>query len=340
MTHTLRLFYRHPNAGYFSLEKLFEAIGRQISLTYSNEFRVEEIHMPYTSNWGKVPANTRFARRHQAAINHVTGDIHYAILGFGKKKINVLTVHDCVMLHRLREGSLKHKVMKWLWYDLPVKRADAVTVISENTRKELLHFTNCDPSKIRVIPDFVDPAFQPSPHHFRKELPRILFIGSTPNKNLQRLVMALEGMKVQLEIVGSPNEKELRLLKEYRIDYHQSSGLTPEALLEKYLQCDMLAFPSTYEGFGLPIVEAQAVGRPVLTSDLPPMNWVSGDGACRVDPYDIISIRNGILAILDNADRRQQLIEAGFKNVARFRLDSVTDQYVSLYRELVQQKLK
>jgi glycosyltransferase involved in cell wall biosynthesis len=267
----------------------------------------------------------------------VTGDVHYAILGFRKRKVNVLTIHDCVMLHKNPRGP-RHWLMKRLWYELPVKKADAVTVISENTKRELLRFTKCDPEKIRVIPDFVDPAFRPSGRGELNRPPRVLFIGSTPNKNLERLIMALEGLPVRLEMVGVPDEKQLRLLQQHHIDYRQSAGLTQEELLAKYEECDLLAFPTTYEGFGLPIVEAQAVGRPVLTSDLPPMNDVAGDGAVLVDPYRVDAIRQGILSILGDADLRLGLVERGFRNVQRFRLENVAEQYVSLYRELLQLK--
>ena len=337
MTPTLKFFFRHPHSIYFSLEKIFAGISRQIALVHGREFRVEDCRMPFPSQLKHILTNIIYARRHEADINHVTGDVHYAILGFRKRKVNVVTIHDCVMLHKNPRGP-RHWLMKWLWYELPVKKADAVTVISENTKRELLRFTKCDPEKIRVIPDFVDPAFRPSGREVPNQPPRVLFIGSTPNKNLERLIMALEGLPVRLEIVGVPDEKQLRLLQQYHIDYRQSSGLTQEELLAKYEECDLLAFPTTYEGFGLPIVEAQAVGRPVLTSDLPPMNDVAGDGAVLVDPYRVDAIRQGILSILGDSTLRCELVEKGFRNVNRFRLENIAEQYVSLYRELLQVK--
>lgn len=334
----LHYFYRHPHAIYFSVEKLFKAISSEISSTYSDEFILSGIFLPFTSKLKTLQKNIKFVGRHQATINHITGDTHYVIAGCDKKNINIVTIHDCVVLRKYSVMDPRYRFIKWLWYDMPVRKADAVTVISENTKKELLHFTRCDPDKIKVIRNFIDPAFQPSATIFNEARPRILFIGSTPNKNLDRLIESMQGIQADLDIVGHITDEQGKKLARYKINYDQSSGLTREELLAKYKQCDLLAFPSTYEGFGLPIIEAQAIGRPVLTSDLPPMNEVAGLGACLADPFDIASIRNGLLHIIEDAAYRESLISKGFENVERFRLSEVTKQYVSLYRELLQKK--
>jgi glycosyltransferase involved in cell wall biosynthesis len=334
----LNFFYRCPSPAYFSLEKLFKRISLELSHVHSHEFIIEDCFLPFPSKLKSIMPNILFTRRRQAAINHITGDIHYVILGCKKDRINILTIHDCVALHRYPPKHPRHMVLKWLWYEWPVRKADIVTVISENTKKELLSFVKCDPEKIVIIPDFVDPAFQPHPFHFKRERPQILFIGSTPNKNFERLIMAMEGLNAELEIVGHLHAEQLQSLTRHGIVYRQSTGLTQEALIEKYIQSDLLAFPSTYEGFGLPIVEAQAIGRPVLTSNLSPMKEVCGEGGCLVDPYEISSIRDGLLRIMENEAYREKIIQNGFANVRRYQLDNICRQYVTLYRKLLQKK--
>ncbi len=151
---TLSFFFRHPHPIYFSMEKLFHAVATEITKISNGNFFVRELNLPFTSKLTRLRKNIAFVRQSQTDINHITGDAHYTILGCERKNVNVLTIHDCVLLHHYPKTNPRHWIIRWLWYQLPVKRADAVTVISENTKQDLLLFTNCSPDKIRVIPKF------------------------------------------------------------------------------------------------------------------------------------------------------------------------------------------
>lgn len=102
-----------------------------------------------------------------------------------------------------------------------------------------------------------------------------------------------------------------------------------------YQSCDLVCFVSTYEGFGMPILEAQAVGRPVLTSDISPMREVAGEGAFKVDPFDVDSIRTGLERLIGDGGLREDLIREGFRNVKGYSAESVAAQYAALYREVL-----
>ena len=309
-----------------------------ISKLPGGSFSVKEVNVPFTSKLTTIRKNIAFVRRAQSDINHITGDIQYAILGCSKRNINILTVHDCVLLYHYPKFHPRRWIISWLWYRLPLRKADAVTVISENTKNDLLRFTNCPADKIRVIPNFIDPGFIQIKKAFNQDHPNLLFIGTAPNKNLERTIEALHDLSVQLTIVGYLTETQVKYLRNKNISYRLMNKLSDSAMRDVYAEADIMIFPSIHEGFGLPIIEAQATGRPVLTSQLEPMASVSGGAACLVDPYQPESIREGLKKIIANESYRNELVEKGFRNIERFKLEKVTKQYTDLYIELMNRK--
>ncbi len=334
----VHFYFRHPGSIYFSIEKLFRRVAEQVNQGEARKFDISSFYLPYPASPGNIWKNISFTKKTQSVINHITGDAHYAILGCNRKNINVLTVHDCVMLHKLKRSNPRFWIIKWLWYDWPVHKADMITVISENTKKDLMHFTGCAENRIRVIPDFYDDRFQPSPQSFNKDKPKLLFIGTAENKNLDRLIEAVKGMNVQLQIIGKPSQQQLQRLAQNGTSFYVRSELSDEEMREAYCESDILAFASIYEGFGLPILEAQLTGRPVLTSDLSPMKEVAGKGAVFVNPYDSQSIREGLLRIIQDDELREEIIWSGFENAKRFDPPTVASQYSLLYEDLMKMK--
>ncbi|MCF8002796.1 MAG: glycosyltransferase family 4 protein [Chromatiaceae bacterium] len=267
----------------------------------------------------------------QADVNHVTGDVHY-LTYFLDRRRTVLTMLDCVALERSR--GLRFWLLWFFWYWLPEKRCAVIPVISEATRQQVLRYLKCDPEKVQVIHCNVSDEFQPTPKQFDSDCPRILHVGTTSHKNLERHAAALEGIKCQLVVIGQISLSQTTALQQHGINYQNLTRLTREEIVAEYQRCDLLLFASTYEGFGLPIVEAQAVGRAVITSDLWSIPEVAGSGACFVDPFDITSIRSGLERVLNDVAYRDTLISHGLENVDRFRTTNIAKQYADLYRQV------
>lgn len=321
-------YMRRPQERAFSIERIFKDLI---------PYMPADIHVSLHANRFLSRGILRrlidalWASCNQADINHVTGDVHYMTYFLSAKR-TILTIHDCVSLQRTT--GLKHWLLWLFWYWLPEKRSSMISVISESTRQQVLEYLHCDPIKVRVIHDNVSDEFQPKPKPFSQTCPRLLHIGTKANKNLERHAAAIEGLDCELVIIGPLSDAQEKLLARHQIGYESHFSLSRQELLDQYAHCDLLLFASTYEGFGLPIVEAQAVGRPVVTSNLWSMPEVAGEGACLVDPLDVSSIRNGVERIRTDANYRKKLIEQGFQNVKRFRTSVIAKQYAALYREV------
>jgi glycosyltransferase involved in cell wall biosynthesis len=322
-------YQRKPVDNQFSMERVFEAIRSALPPDIS----VEAHTCPFRSRGlFKRIINIVDASIHQREINHIVGDVSYLALGL-RKQNTIVTIHDCVGLH-MNKG-LKRMFLLWFWYLFPVKRAGAVTVISSFTRDEVLQFSGCDPTIVHVIPNPIPIGFVPFPKTFNAKIPVVLQVGTAVhNKNIHRVAEALRGIPCHLDIIGKLNEDQRRTLETNQINYTAQSGLSDVQMIEKYRQCDIVLFASTYEGFGMPIIEANATGRVVVTSRVGPMPEVAGPAACLVDPYDWTSIRAGIVRVIEDASYRDELIARGYENALLFGPEIIAQRYADLYRKV------
>ena len=175
--------------------------------------------------------------------------------------------------------------------------------------------------------------FQHTPNPFNSTEPVVLQVGTGWNKNLVRVAEALVGLPCRLEIVGSLNPTQRDRLMQLGIRFKELGRLSDAEVLASYQRCDLLVFASTYEGFGMPILEAQATGRPVITSNRYSMPEAAGGAALLVNPEDTQSIHEAVRSILSDPRLRERLVGDGLKNAARFHPRVIAAQYESLYRK-------
>ena len=247
----------------------------------------------------------------------------------------VLTIHDVAFMDRAH-NPIK-RFYKWLfWLYIPIKLAHRVTCVSYTTKENVLRYVKTD--KLTVIYNPVDPSYQYVEKEFNDKAPVILHIGTGWNKNLHRSIEALKGISCHLRIIGAIDTSMKALLWKYDIQYSNTCNLSDEEIRQEYIRCDIVSFPSVYEGFGLPIIEGQKTGRVVLTSKIEPLIEISGNAVQYVDPYDVLSIRRGYLELINNKYCREQLVKLGMVNVQRFDSQTIAGQYADLYAQIMNEK--
>jgi glycosyltransferase involved in cell wall biosynthesis len=319
-------FNRDPRPGNFTFEQLFGAIRGELN----KRLIVKNFNLP--SNLGRINA-VLYAQNNAGKINHITGDVHFLAYGF-RNKINLLTIHD-IGYYKYDLSGLKKRIYKKIWLTDPCRISDKITVISNHTKLELLEDVNLDPEKVVVIHNPLLPGFQYKKRKVNSK-PVILQVGSGSNKNVLRLIEASRGLDIKLLLINKFFDKKIiEKLVAYKIDYEQRVDLNFDQLLGAYEEADMLYFASEYEGFGMPIIESQAIGRPVITSNCSSMPEIGGNkSSFLVNPLDVEQIRFAICKLIEDHDYYGMLVQEGLKNIKRFSLETIANQYEEVYKSL------
>lgn len=237
------------------------------------------------------------------------------------KAKKVTTYHDLIPIKYPEWSHPKIVAVHKRRLKLVEKEIDMVIAVSQSTKKDLLEFSTIPEEKITVIYEASGKEYQPQSkekiekYKKRMKLPDnfILAIGGVGNRrNLQRIKGVTKDDNLIILGVNLPNlvEEDLPLL---------------------YAGAEMLLYPSLYEGFGLPILEAQACGCPVVTSNISSMPEVAGKGAVFVDPNSLEDIIRAVQQVRKN---REELIKRGFVNVKRFSWEKTALETADVYRRL------
>lgn len=269
---------------------------------------------------------------------------------------SIVTIHDLSFL--VVPQYADPKLVAYLKGAVPraVRRADRVVAVSETTRQDLIRLLKVKPDHVVTVPNGIDPMFQPLPDYvlarqgaglrLRMQLPPryILHVGTLePRKNLVRLIdayyslvaagraydhyLVLAGRKGWLYEPIFARVQQLGLQQHVRfLDYVAEADLP---LL--YNMATVFAYPSLYEGFGLPVGEAMACGVPTLTSRVGATEEIAGDSALLVDPLDTSSIATGLEMLLERPDARAHFRDLGQRRVQAYTWDAAAGQMLGLF---------
>jgi glycosyltransferase involved in cell wall biosynthesis len=266
----------------------------------------------------------------------------------------VVTIHDlCPFTEFWDRGYLKRKIFE-LYFRRAAKKAKKIITDSKIIEKETITYYPKCISKVNTIYLFVDEKFynKNSKRKYNKKIIEdeyLLFIGNRKkHKNLYNLVVAFNSIKnkfphLKLVIAGKKDIKndEVDLLKD-KYDLKEKiieiNFPNDKEIINLYQHATAFIFPSLYEGFGLPPLEAMAMGIPVLVSNISVLKEICGDAVYFINPYNAEDMSKGIYKILSDNNLRKLLIEKGKNRIKLFNPDKIIDQYIEMYKEVLDEK--
>lgn len=322
------LFLRKKLAGQNSMEGIASSLAAEIQ-------GLEIVELPYysTSFIGMIK-NGLYARKYQGDINHIFSITEGYLSLFIKGK-KLVTVHD-LYFHHL---SVIGRIGAWLlWIILPSLLVDRYICISHVTKKSLLKYIPWAKRKTDVIHNPINNKFFKEYVPVKNTKPIILHIGTALHKNLDKVISALKDIECKLIIIGKLFPEQIKLLADLNIDYSNYYDVDLESLVEFYKQSDIVTFPSSQEGFGMIVIEANAMRTPILAGDIPVLHEVGEEAALYVNPTDINEINNSLKLLLNNLDLRESLINRGVFNAKKYSINKIISQYSTEYNRLKMKK--
>ena len=293
-----------------------------------------------------------------AKLSRIRADLYHAphyVLPFMTPCRSVVTVHDVIHLlfpQYLPSQFAKHYARYMIARALD--KAEIVMTVSRASKRDLMGFFEVDENKIRVIPNGIDPGMlrglEPEEldrtrQRFQLTGRNALFVGNIkPHKNVERLIASFARVRedssfadLGLIVVGDEISKYpalRRAVERHNVRAHvRFFGFVPErTLVALYRAADVFVFPSLYEGFGLPPLEAMANGTPVVTSKISSLPEVVGDAAITVDPYNVDEIADAMRKVLTDESLRERLVHNGRLRAERFSWEEAVSQIHAAYQ--------
>jgi glycosyltransferase involved in cell wall biosynthesis len=265
----------------------------------------------------------------------------------------VVTVHDLAFDRYPKLFPRAWRAMYRLGLRAAVRRADAIVTPSRSTAEDVLSRTNIDPRKLHVVPEAAAlPASQvdvgEALARLKVRTPYVLFVGTIePRKNLVRLVrayrrVAATGVPHALVLAGPLGWHHERLMRELALEgpgeIVMTGALAPDELDAVYRAADAFVYPSVYEGFGLPVLEAMTRGVPVVASNTSSLPEVTGEAAIGVNPRSVRELAAAIESLCTDVDLAERLAAAGRRRAERFSWDETAARTAEVYERVLETK--
>lgn len=367
----ITLFRGFPEDNRLSMDIYADGLRRALQASCSERCRVFEyrpslLPWPRFARGSRGPLRMRLSRfaaypcqalQQRGKINHIVEQGYGHLLYVVNPQRTVVTVHDLIPLLSWRGQIPAMQTRRKPWLSLfsfhALKRAAHLIAVSENTRRDLIQHCGCAADRITVIHNGIDPIFRPYSAEERGiachswNLPadgirRVLVTGHQTYKNLSGALQAFARLQelyvgeLQLIKTGPATSEWLRVVEALNLKATTISlGFVPRSLLPDLFNiADCLLFPSFYEGFGCPPLEAMACGTPVVTSNAGSLPEVVADAGIMLDPQDHEGLAQAMYSVLTRDDLRSSLIERGLARARQFTWEKAAQKTLEVYERI------
>lgn len=286
---------------------------------------------------------------------NLDADIFHGLSGelplkWNKKPIKkIVTIHDLIFVRFPKYYSWFDRKIHFWKFKKAAENADLIIAISEQTKQDIIQFLKVPENKIRVVYQGCHQAFKENQSQEflnqvkeKFQLPErfVLNVGTIEErKNLLNVLKALKNTEIPLVVVGRKEKKYFKkiqkFLKKNREEVYFLEGVSMQELAAIYKLANIFVYPSFFEGFGIPVIEALFSGTPVITSNLSCLPEAGGKDSVYVNPYNFEDIRAKILHLWENEAERNRRAEKGLEFAQKFKDDKISENLMEVYNEVL-----